>query len=52
MSKDHTRVTSERYIFDIQRPDRRTPFKALVEKTYQFAHNVLFAEESSRHKVN
>ena len=28
--------TSERLYWDIRRPDRRTPMKVLVEKTYLF----------------
>ena len=32
--------TSERRVFDLRRPDRRTPTKVLVKKSYQFVGKV------------
>ena len=32
--------TSERMYIDIQRPNRRTPLKVLVDKTFQFVDDV------------
>ena len=33
-------ATSERLYWDIRRPDRRTPMKVLVEKTYTFTESL------------
>jgi len=33
-------ATSERMILDIRRPDRRTPMKALVAKTFKFVDTI------------
>ena len=32
--------TSERLYWDMRRPDRRTPMKVLVEKSYRFTTNI------------
>jgi hypothetical protein len=32
--------TSECFVQDIRRPDRRTPFKNLVSKTFNFVHEI------------
>ena len=36
----HRISTSEQIVFDLRRPDRRTPMKVLVKKTFNFVDQI------------